>query len=45
MPDFIYLITVPPASQGDQPLRFVTDDINKVTGKYPVFMIEKLDVI
>lgn len=36
-----YLITIPQA--GSQPKQFITDDIAWLTGKYPYFMIQKID--
>lgn len=40
-----YLITVPAQSQTEKPYQFITDDINKVTDKYPFFMIQKIDFV
>lgn len=36
-----YLITIPQANS--QPKQFITDDISWLTGKYPYFMIQKID--
>lgn len=43
--DYVYLITVPSENQNGKPLQFVVSDVSIVTGKYPFFMIQKVDFI
>lgn len=41
----VYLITIPSKEQGAAPLMFVTDDVNKVTGKYDYFLIQQVEFL
>lgn len=40
-----YLITVPSKNPNEKPVQFVVSDLAVVTGKYPFFMIQKVDYI
>lgn len=42
MKSCFYLITVP---QDGKQIKFITDNLINVTGKYPLFFVEKIDFI
>lgn len=43
--DFTYLVTVAPSKQGEQPYRFITDDLTDVVTRYKSFLVEKIDYV